>query len=109
MNEAFRYKLIQQARTRGWAVILLHMLCAPIASAVYSGKQGNWLPFGIATAVFLVGVPLMVVDLGVTAGIIAPIVSIVMLTGKASDARRQLGVFCPEQADALLYNSKEVN
>ena len=108
MSDVFRYKLIQQARTRGWAVILLHILCAPIASAVYSGKQGNWLPFGIATAVFLVGVPLMVIDLGITAGILAPVASIVLLNGKASDARRRLGVFCPEQADALLYSSKEV-
>ena len=99
-----RYQLVAAARTRTWAIILLHMLCAPLGSGVYSSKQKNWAPFWTATAVFFVGCFTWVFDFGATAGIGAPVTSIVMLSGKAGESRRRLGIHDPVQADALLYN-----
>ena len=99
-----RYQLVSAARTRTWGIILLHLLCAPIGSGVYSSKQKNWAPFWTATAVFFVGCFTWVFDFGATASIGAPVTSIVMLSGKAGESRRRLGIVDPVQADALLYN-----
>ena len=108
MSDYLRYKLILAARTRVWAIVLLHILCSPLGSAVYSNKQGNWTPFVVGTGLFIVGVPLALFDFGITALILAPAFSVGMLVSKATESRRQLGIVGPEQADALLY-SKEVN
>ena len=99
-----RYQLVSAARTRTWGIILLHLLCAPVGSAVYSSKQKSWAPFWTATAVFFVGCFTWVFDFGATASIGAPVTSIVMLSGKAGESRRRLGIYDPLQADALLYN-----
>ena len=99
------YQLVAAARTRNWAIILTHLLCAPLASAVYSSKQKNPLPFLGATAVFILGIPFAMIDLGLTSVLLAPTTSVVMLCAKGGESRRRLGVMCPEQADALLYNN----
>ena len=103
MSDYLRYKLIQSAKTRVWAIIILHLLCSPLGSAIYSGKQGNWAAFVAGTGVFVIGLPLMVLDLGITAFILAPAVSILILANKATESRRQLGVYGPEQAEMLMY------
>ena len=103
MSDYLRFKLIQQARTRVWAIILLHLLCSPVGSAIYSGKQNNWLAFGAGTGVFVIGLPLMIFDLGITAFILAPVASILILANKSTEARRQLGIVGPEQADQMMY------
>ena len=108
MSDYMRYKLIQSARNRVWAIILLHILFSPLGSMVYCSKQNNWLPFAAGTGIFVLGLPLALFDLGITAFILAPVASCLMLANKSTEARRQLGVFGPEQADALLY-AKEVN
>jgi len=102
------YSLICAARTRTWGIILLHLLCAPVGSAVYSSKQKNWKPFWTATLVFFVGCFTWVFDFGATASIGAPVTSIVMLSGKAGESRRRLGIHDPIEADALLYNGGSV-
>ncbi len=99
------YHLIAAARTRNWGIILSHLLCAPVASVVYSAKQKNPWAAVVATAVFTLGIPFSVVDLGLTMTLGAPIVSIAMLTGKGGESRRRLGIFSPEEADMLLYNN----
>ena len=109
MSDYLRYKLIQSARTRVWAIILLHLLCSPIGSAVYSGKQNNWLAFGAGTGIFIIGLPLMIVDLGITAFVLAPVASILIQANKATESRRQLGIIGPEQADAMLYEGNTGN
>ena len=103
MSDYLRFKLIQSARTRVWAIILLHLLCSPVGSAIYSGKQNNWLAFGAGTGVFIIGLPLMIFDLGITAFILAPVASILILANKSTEARRQLGIVGPEQADSMMY------
>lgn len=95
---------LKRAKTRCWGIWLSHFFLAPVASAVYSAKTNNWLPFGIATGVAVVGIPLAVIDIGITTGIVAPITSAAMLTGKVQESRRKKGIFLPEEAEAKLYN-----
>jgi len=77
-----------------------------VASVVYCSKQKNPIPALVATGVFIVGIPLAVIDIGITSSILAPVTSIAMLTGKGGESRRRLGIMCPEQADALLYQQE---
>lgn len=107
MNDYLKYKLVGQARNRVWAIILLHLLFSPLGSAIYSGKQGNWLPFAAGTGIFIVGLPFAIFDLGLTAFILAPVASALMLANKTTEARRMLGVHAPEQADAMLYEQNQ--
>ena len=95
---------LKRAKTRCWGIWLSHFFLAPVASAVYSAKTNNWLPFGIATGVAVVGIPLAVIDIGITTGIVAPITSAAMLTGKVQESRRKKGIFLPEEAEAKLFN-----
>ena len=99
---------LKRAKTRCWGIWLSHFFLAPVASAVYSAKTNNWLPFGVATGVAVVGIPLAIVDLGITAAIVAPVTSAAMLTGKVTEARRKRGIFIPEEAEAKLYNGLKV-
>ena len=99
---------LKRAKTRCWGIWLSHFFLAPVASAVYSAKTNNWLPFGVATGVAVVGIPLAVIDLGITAAIVAPVTSAAMLTGKVTEARRKRGIFIPEEAEAKLYNGLKV-
>ena len=99
---------LKRAKTRCWGIWLSHFFLAPVASAVYSAKTNNWLPFGIATGVAVVGLPLAVIDLGITSAIVAPVTSAAMLSGKVQEARRKKGFFLPEEAEAALYNGLRV-
>ena len=102
-----KVKLAKAASTRCWAILLLHILCAPVGSAVYSAKQNNWWPFATATAIAIVGFPLAVVDFGITAFFLAPNVSVFMLVDKALSSRRRLKVSGPEEAEAVLWRAIE--
>ena len=99
---------LKRAKTRCWGIWLGHFFLAPVASAVYSAKTNNWLPFAIGTGVAVVGLPLAVIDLGITSAIVAPVTSAAMLTGKVQEARRKKGIYLPEEAEAALYNGLRV-
>lgn len=99
---------LKRAKTRCWGIWLSHFFLAPVASAVYSAKTNNWLPFGVATGVAVVGIPLAVIDIGITTGIVAPITSAAMLTGKVQESRRKKGIILPEEAEAKLYDGLRV-
>ena len=99
---------LKRAKTRCWGIWLSHFFMAPVASAVYSAKTNNWAPFGIATGVAVIGLPLAVIDLGITSAIVAPVTSAAMLSGKVQEARRKKGFFIPEEAEAALYNGLRV-
>ena len=96
-------KDLKRAKTRCWGIWVSHFFLAPIASVVYAAKTENWLPTAVATGVAVVGVPLAVIDLGITTCIVAPVTSAAMLAGKVQEARRKQGLFIPEEAEAKLY------
>ena len=95
---------LKRAKTRCWGIWVSHFFLAPVASCVYAAKTNNWLPTAVATGVAVVGIPLAVIDLGITTGIAAPITSAAMLTGKVCEARRKKGILLPEEAEAKLFN-----
>ena len=97
------YHLLAAARTRNWAIVLAHLISAPIASIIYSMKQKNPWPATVATIVFTVGIPFSMVDFGLVSFIGAPVTSIAMLCGKAGDSRRRLGIYSAEEADIMFY------
>ena len=99
---------LKRAKTRCWGIWLSHFFLAPVASGVYAAKTNNWLPFGIATGVAVIGLPLAIVDLGITTAIAAPITSAAMLSGKVCEARRKRGIIIPEEAEAKLFNGLTV-
>ena len=81
---------LKRAKTRCWGIWLSHFFLAPVASAVYSAKTNNWLPFGVATGVAVVGLPLAIIDLGITTAIAAPITSAAMLSKDMKHAARKI-------------------
>ena len=97
-------KDLKRAKTRCWGIWLSHFFLAPVASIVYAAKTDNWLPTAVATGVAVVGVPLAVIDLGITTCIAAPVTSAAMLAGKVQEARRKQGIYIPEEAEAKLYS-----
>ena len=102
------YQLVQdlkRAKTRCWGIWVSHLFLAPVASIVYAAKTDNWLPTAVATGVAVIGIPLAVIDLGLTAGVAAPVTSAAMLAGKVQEARRKQGLFIPEEAEAKLYST----
>ena len=99
---------LKRAKTRCWGVWVSHFFLAPVASAVYSAKTNYWVPFAVSTGIAVVGIPLAVFDLGVTCGIVAPVTSAAMLSGKIQESRRKKGFFIPEEAEAALYNGLRV-
>ena len=99
---------LKRAKTRCWGIWLGHLACAPVASIVYSAKTQNWLPCLLGTGIAIVGVPLAVLDLGITAGVVAPVTSAVMLSNKVQEARRKRNIMLPEEAEAKLYNGLAV-
>ena len=99
---------LKRAKTRCWGIWLSHFFLAPVASGVYAAKTNNWLPFGVATGVAVIGLPLAINDLGITTAIAAPITSAAMLSGKVCEARRKKGIFLPEEAEAALFNGLKV-
>jgi len=99
---------LKRAKTRCWGIWVSHLFLAPVASCVYAAKTNNWLPTAVATGVAVVGLPLAVIDLGITTGLVAPITSAVMLSNKVQESRRKKGILLPEEAEAALYNGLRV-
>jgi uncharacterized membrane protein YccF (DUF307 family) len=99
---------LKRAKTRCWGIWVSHLFLAPVASCVYAAKTNNWLPTAVATGVAVVGIPLAVIDLGITTAIAAPVTSAAMLSGKVQEARRKKGIFIPEEAEAKLFDGLRV-
>ena len=103
-------KAVKQARVRVGISWLLHLFTVPpIVSLVYSIKTENYLPVLAATGAAVVGVPLATVDFGLTLAVAPPITSAVLIQTKAGERRRQLGIFGPEQADAMMFSNFQAN
>ena len=101
-----KVQAVKQARVRVGVSWLLHLFTiGPIASVVYSAKTENWVPFLAATGVAVVGVPVAALDLGFTFLVAPPVTSALLIQTKAGERRRQLGIFGPEQADAMMFSS----
>ena len=94
---------VRSSRVRCWGVVLGHLLCAPVASIVYSSKTQKWAPTIAGTAAFAVGVPLSVIDVGFTAGIVAPAASMIMTINQVQEDRRRKGFIGPEDADMAFF------
>ena len=101
---------LKRAKTRCWGIWVSHAIpfMAPVASIVYGAKTNNWLPTAVATGVAVVGLPLAIIDLGITTGIVAPVTSAAMLTAKVQEARRKRGIMLPEQAEVALYKGLDI-
>ena len=101
-----KVQAVKQARVRVGVSWLLHLFTiGPIVSVVYSSKTENWVPFLAATGVAVIGVPVAAIDFGFTLAVAPPITSALLVQTKAGERRRQLGIFGPEQADALMISS----
>jgi hypothetical protein len=106
LKQKDQIKAIKQARVRVGISWLTHIFTiAPIASLVYSIKSENYVPVLAATGVAAIGVPLAVIDFGLTLAVAPPITSAVLIQTKAGERRRQLGIFGPEQADAMMFSN----
>ena len=98
------YKDLNRAKTRCWGIWVSHLLLAPVGSIVYAAKTNYWIPTVVGTGIALVGIPLAVIDLGITAGIAAPVTSAAMLTGKVCESRRKRGILTADQAEQKIFN-----
>ena len=97
------FRQVKSSRVRCWGVVLGHLFMAPIASIVYSTKTERWAPTLVATGVAVVGAPLMVLDAGLTTGIVAPVTSMVMTVNQIKEDRKRKGFMGPEQADVAYF------
>ena len=110
LQQKEQHKAVKQARVRVGISWLLHIFTVPpIVSLVYSIKTENYLPVLAATGAAVVGVPMAAVDMGVTFLVAPPVTSAVLLQTKAGERRRQLGIFGPEQADAMAFSNFQAN
>ena len=98
----------KRAKTRCWGVWVSHLFLAPVASLVYCAKTSNWVPFAVGSGIAVVGLPLAVIDIGITSGIIAPVTSAAMISSKIQEARRKRGIILPEEAEAKLFDGLKV-
>ena len=99
-------KAVKQARTRVGISWLLHLLTVPpVVSLIYSIKTENYIPLLAATGAAIVGVPVAMVDAGFTFLVAPPVTSALLIQTKAGERRRQLGIFGPEQADAMMFSN----
>ena len=97
---------LKQARVRTWGVVVSHLVAAPVASVVYAIKTENWAPTLIATGVAIVGIPLALVDLGITASIGAPVASAALFIKRGMAKRQEHQFLTPEQADLALFEKQ---
>ena len=100
-------KAVKQARTRVGISWLLHLFvpCPPLVSLIYSIKTENFIPVLAATGVAAVSAPVALVDFGFTFFVAPPVTSALLIQTKAGERRRQLGIFGPEQADAMMFSN----
>ena len=98
------FRQIKSSRVRAWGTVASHVFLPPVASAVYCSKTEKWAPFFIGTGMAVVGVPLAFVDMGITAGLLAPITSAVMIVNQVKDDRRRQGFIGPEEADVAYFS-----
>ena len=105
-KEVEEMRQVKSARVRCWGVAVSHLFVPPIASIIYATKTGKWAPTLVATGIGVVGIPLMMVDLGITIGVVAPVTSAAMLINQVKDDRRRQQFIGPEQAD-MAYFAKE--
>ena len=96
---------VKSSRVRCWGVAIWHLLPLPfIPSIVYATKTGKWVPTAVATGVAAVGVPLAVVDFGLTCGLVAPATSAIMLINQVKEDRRRQQFIGPEEADVAYFS-----
>ena len=103
MKQKAEVASLKQARTRIWGVVVSHIVAAPIASVAYAIKTENWVPTLIGTGVAIIGIPLALVDLGVTATVVAPVSSAGLFIQRTLKKREENQLLTPEQADVALY------
>ena len=103
MKQKAEVASLKQARTRVWGVVVSHLVAAPIASVVYALKTENWIPTLVGTGVAIVGLPLAMVDLGITATIVAPVSSAGLFIQRTLKKREENQLLTPEQADVALF------
>ena len=94
---------VKSSRVRCWGVAVSHFFLPPLASIVYASKTGRWAPTIVATGVGVVGIPLAIVDMGITACIAAPLTSAAMIINQVKDDRRRQKFIGPEEADAIFF------
>ena len=87
------------AQVRLWSVWIGHLALAPASSLYYAARTSYWMPFGLGTALAVFGLPLMLIDFGLTAFILAPVASAVALQTKVKEMRRKAGVEYPEDLE----------
>ena len=97
---------LKQARVRVWGVVASHLLAAPVASVVYAIKTENWVPTLVGTGVAIVGLPLALVDLGITTTIVAPVASASLFIKRSLKKREEFQFLTPEQADVALFEKQ---
>ena len=99
-------KAVKQARTRVGISWLLHLFTVPpVVSLIYSIKTENYIPLLAATGAAIVSAPIAVLDYGFTFFVAPPVTSALLIQTKAGERRRQLGIFGPEQADAMMFSN----
>ena len=100
-------KAVKQARTRVGISWILHLFvpCPPLVSLIYSIKTENYLPVLAATGAAIVATPIAMVDMGFSFFVAPPVTSALLIQTKAGERRRQLGIFGPEQADAMMFSN----
>ena len=78
------------------------IMTGPIGSIVYGAKTGYWVPTLAATGVAVAGIPLALLDFGMTSLLGAPICSTIVLCTASNDRRRKLGIQMPYEADQMM-------
>ena len=93
---------IKLAAVRQGLAGFVTIMTGPIGSIVYGAKTGYWVPTLAATGVAVIGIPLALVDLGLTAAIGAPVCSTILLCTASTEKRRKLGITMPYEADQMM-------
>ena len=91
--------LKKMAAVRLWAMWIGHLAFAPGSSLYYTARTGYWMPFALGTALGIFGLPLMIIDFGLTAFILAPVASALAIQTKTKECRRKLNVEYPEDVE----------
>lgn len=102
VNDSQRTDDLKQARVRCVQCGVWHFIGGPIASWVYSAKTNNYIPSLVGTGIAIVGLPLALVDLGLTLCVGAPVAAAALHITNTTEKRRKLGIELPEEADKLL-------